>query len=37
MSYNNFKYNMQKYAHIDPVTRNIVGCNALGAAKMGNV
>ncbi|AGE48315.1 Chlorovirus glycoprotein repeat domain-containing protein [Paramecium bursaria Chlorella virus AN69C] len=24
MSYNNFKYNMQKYAHIDPVTRNII-------------
>ncbi|AGE54771.1 Chlorovirus glycoprotein repeat domain-containing protein, partial [Paramecium bursaria Chlorella virus MA1D] len=24
MSYNNFKYNMQKYAHIDPATRNIV-------------
>ncbi|ABT13601.1 hypothetical protein MT325_M047R [Paramecium bursaria chlorella virus MT325] len=24
MSYNNFKYNMQKYAHIDPVTRNLV-------------
>ena len=24
MSYNNFKYNMQKYAHIDPVTRNLI-------------
>ncbi|AGE54774.1 Chlorovirus glycoprotein repeat domain-containing protein [Paramecium bursaria Chlorella virus MA1D] len=24
MSYNNFKYNMQKYARIDPDTRNIV-------------
>ncbi|ABT13609.1 hypothetical protein MT325_M055R [Paramecium bursaria chlorella virus MT325] len=24
MSYNNFKYNLQKYAHIDPVTRNLV-------------
>ncbi|ABT15330.1 hypothetical protein FR483_N045R [Paramecium bursaria Chlorella virus FR483] len=24
MSYNNFKYNMQKYAHIDPDTRNFV-------------
>ncbi|AGE50719.1 Chlorovirus glycoprotein repeat domain-containing protein [Paramecium bursaria Chlorella virus CVB-1] len=24
MSYNNFKYNMQKYAHIEPDTRNLI-------------